>query len=109
MYSPAAGGRNTALRRGNINMNKGGERNIMKYRTEHDSMGEIRVPADRLWGAQTQRSVENFPIGAGIEAMPGEIIRAFGLLKQAAAMANRALLPEKMTEEKLWEMFEALR
>ena len=49
------------------------------YRTEHDSMGEVRVPADRLWGAQTQRSHENFPIGVGIETMPAEIIHAFGI------------------------------
>ena len=73
----------------------------MVYRIEHDSMGEVRVPADRYWGAQTQRSHENFPIGAGIETMPREITRAFGVLKQAAAMANHALLPERMTEEKL--------
>jgi fumarate hydratase class II len=73
----------------------------MEYRIEHDSMGEIRVPASRYWGAQTQRSHENFPIGVGIETMPREITHAFGLLKAAAARANRALQPEKMTEEKL--------
>ena len=73
----------------------------MEYRTEHDALGEVRVPAARSWGAQTQRSVMNFPIGVGRETMPPEIIRAFGLLKKAAAQANRALLPEKMTEEKL--------
>jgi len=73
----------------------------MEYRIEHDALGEVRVPADRYWGAQTQRSVENFPIGVGREPMPPEIIRAFGLLKAAAARANRTLLPEKMTEEKL--------
>ena len=72
----------------------------MQYRTEHDSMGEIRVPADKYWGAQTQRSIQNFPIGVGYETMPQEIIRAFGILKKAAAMANRRLRPEKMTEEK---------
>ena len=65
------------------------------------SMGEMRVPADRLWGAQTQRSLENFPIGVGIETMPREIITAFGVLKAAAARANRALKPEAMTENKL--------
>ena len=64
----------------------------MEYRIEHDSMGEIRVPADKCWGAQTQRSVENFPIGVGLETMPKEIIRAFGLLKKAAAMANHAII-----------------
>ena len=73
----------------------------MEYRLEKDSMGEIRVPKDKYWGAQTQRSLENFPIGAGIETMPEEIIRSFGILKLAAAQANRQLLPEKMTEEKL--------
>ena len=73
----------------------------MEYRIEHDSMGEMRVPADRYWGAQTQRSHENFPIGVGIETMPEEIIHAFGILKLAAARVNHALKPEKLTAEKL--------
>ena len=73
----------------------------MKYRTEHDSMGEVKVPADKLWAAQTQRSHENFDIGAGIETMPAEIIHAFGILKKASAIANHALCPQKMTSEKL--------
>ncbi len=73
----------------------------MQYRIEHDSMGEMQVPADKYWGAQTQRSKENFPIGVGLETMPQEIIRAFGILKLAAARANHALKPEKMTDEKL--------
>ena len=73
----------------------------MEYRIEHDSMGEMKVPADRLWGAQTERSHENFEIGVGIETMPAEIIHAFGILKKAAAMANHKLKPEKMTDEKL--------
>ena len=72
--------------------------NAMQTRTEHDSMGEIQVPADRYWGAQTQRSLDNFRIG---ERMPAEIIHAFGLLKKAAALANRELCPARMTEEKL--------
>ncbi len=72
----------------------------MDYRIEHDSMGEVKVPADRYWGAQTQRSHENFPIGVGLEPMPREIIHAFGILKKAAAMANHSLRPEKMTAEK---------
>ena len=72
----------------------------MDYRIEHDSMGEMRIPADKYWGAQTQRSVENFPIGAGIETMPEEIVRSFGILKAAAARANHALVPERMTAEK---------
>jgi len=61
----------------------------MEFRTEHDSMGEVQVPADRYWGAQTQRSLENFKIG--IEKIPGEIIHAFALMKKAAAMANHQL------------------
>lgn len=73
----------------------------MEYRVEHDSMGEVRVPADKYWGAQTERSHNNFPIGVGIETMPAEIVHAFGILKKAAGRANRALRPEKMTEEKL--------
>ena len=73
----------------------------MEYRVEHDSMGEVRVPVDKYWGAQTERSRNNFPIGVGLETMPREIIHAFGILKKAAAMANHALKPEKMTEEKL--------
>ena len=51
----------------------------MEYRMEHDSMGEVRVPADKYWGAQTERSHENFPIGVGLETMPREITRAFGV------------------------------
>ena len=73
----------------------------MEYRIEHDSMGEMKVPADRLWAAQTQRSRENFEIGVGIETMPAEIIHAFGILKKAASIANNALRPEKMTTEKM--------
>ena len=73
----------------------------MEYRIEHDSMGEVKVPCDKYWAAQTQRSHENFPIGVGLETMPREITHAFGILKKAAAMANHALRPEKMTDEKL--------
>ena len=72
----------------------------MDYRVEHDSMGEVRVPADKYWAAQTQRSHQNFKIGVGIETMPREITHAFGILKKAAAMANHQLKPEKMTDEK---------
>ncbi|MGO5172849.1 class II fumarate hydratase [Atopobiaceae bacterium LCP21S3_F7] len=61
----------------------------MEYRYEHDSMGEVRVPADALWGAQTQRSLENFPIGD--QTMPKEIVRALALVKKAAAQANAEL------------------
>ena len=60
----------------------------MDYRIEHDSMGEVKVPADKLWAAQTQRSSENFRIGVGIEIMPREITHAFGILKKAAAQKS---------------------
>ena len=73
----------------------------MEYRIEHDSMGEVCVPSDRLWGAQTQRSVQNFRIGVGKETMPEEIVHAFGILKKAAAAVNAELVPERMTPEKL--------
>ena len=79
----------------------------MEYRIEHDSMGEVKVPADRYWAAQTERSHENFKIGVGIETMPREITHAFGILKKAAAMANHELKPEKMTDEKLAAISEA--
>lgn len=67
----------------------------MKYRIEHDTMGEIKVPIDKYWGAQTQRSLDNFKIGR--QKMPAEIIKAFGILKKAAALANVRL---KMLDEK---------
>ena len=69
----------------------------MDYRIEHDSMGEVKVPADKYWGAQTQRSYQNFRIGT--EKMPKEIITAFAYLKKAAAIANFRL--GKLSEEKL--------
>ncbi len=67
----------------------------MNYRIEKDTMGEVKVPADKYWGAQTQRSLENFKIGKG--KMPEEIIRAFAYLKKAAAATNRELgvLPDE--------------
>lgn len=58
----------------------------MKYREEHDTMGVVKVPADKYWGAQTQRSFDNFKIGT--EKMPPEIIKAFAVLKKAAAQVN---------------------
>ena len=69
----------------------------MEYRIEHDSLGEVKVPADKYWAAQTERSFENFPIG--IEKMPAEIIHAFGILKQCAAIANHTL--GKLDEKRL--------
>ena len=79
----------------------------MEYRTERDSMGEVKVPADKLWGAQTERSRENFKIGVGTETMPREIIHAFGILKKAAAQANYDLRADKMTCDKLMAISEA--
>ena len=67
------------------------------YRIERDSMGEMKVPADRYWGAQTQRSFQNFPIGT--EKIPMEVIRAFAILKKAAAIANNRL--GKLDEKRL--------
>ncbi len=69
----------------------------MEYRIERDSMGEMQVPADRYWAAQTQRSYQNFKIGG--ELMPREITHAFGILKKAAAMANNKL--GKLDDEKM--------
>src|SRR6476659_11251795 len=60
----------------------------MNYRIEKDTMGEVKVPADALYGAQTQRSIENFKIARDINRMPREIIRAFAFLKKAAAITN---------------------
>ena len=70
----------------------------MSMRIEQDSMGEVRVPADRYWGAQTQRSLENFKIGA--ERLPRPLIRALGLVKQCAAVVNQELgdLPAEVAE-----------
>lgn len=61
----------------------------MEYRIEHDTMGEVKVPADKYWGAQTQRSLENFKIGD--EKMPMEIVHSFAVLKKAAALTNLKL------------------
>lgn len=69
----------------------------MEYRLEHDSMGEIQVPADRYWGAQTQRSFQNFEIGT--EKISMEVIRAFAVLKKSAALANQRL--GKLDERRL--------
>ncbi len=69
----------------------------MEYRIEKDTMGEVKVPADKYWAAQTERSHENFRIG--VEVMPREITHAFGILKKAAAIANFKL--GKLSEEKL--------
>ena len=68
----------------------------MEYRIEHDSLGEVKVPVDKYWGAQTERSHENFPIGT--EKIPMEVIRAFAFLKKGAAFANKNL--GKLDEER---------
>ncbi|CEH31464.1 fumarate hydratase [Aneurinibacillus migulanus] len=68
----------------------------MEFRTERDTLGEIKVPADKLWGAQTQRSSQNFKIGT--EKIPQEVIRAFAILKKSAAKTNQQL--GKLEEDK---------
>ena len=68
----------------------------MEYRIERDTLGKTKVPADKLWAAQTQRSKENFPIGT--EQMPLEIVKAFAILKKSAALSNQKL--GKLSEEK---------
>ena len=63
----------------------------MSYRIEHDTMGQVEVPADKYWGAQTQRSLQNFAIGGANMKMPMEVVRAFAVLKKAAARTNQQL------------------
>ncbi|MEK4864385.1 class II fumarate hydratase [Bacillus sp. FSL E2-8895] len=75
----------------------------MEYRIERDTLGEMKVPADKLWAAQTQRSKENFPIGT--EHMPLEIVKAFAILKKSAALSNQKL--GKLSEEKTQAIVEA--
>ena len=73
---------------------------MAQTRREHDSLGPVDVPVDRLWGAQTQRSLENFPIGRGRFVWGRPVIAAFGILKKAAALANHRLgeLPAEKAE-----------
>ena len=75
----------------------------MGYRIEHDTMGEVAVDEEHLWGAQTQRSLENFRIST--ETMPAEIIEAFAILKKCAALANRDL--KKLDPQKAEEIAKA--
>ena len=72
----------------------------MEYRIEHDTMGEVKVPADKYWGAQTERSRNNFKIGGEKNQMPNEIIKAFAILKKSAAETNMELgvLPKEKAE-----------
>src|SRR2546422_1363884 len=73
---------------------------MKKTRAEEDALGNVEVPADHLWGAQTQRSLENFPIGRGRFRWGRPVVRAFGIVKKCAALANRALgqLPPEKAE-----------
>lgn len=72
----------------------------MDYRIEHDTLGDVKVPADAYWGAQTERSIENFKIAQDINKMPKEIIQAFAYLKKAAALTNvdAGVLPKEKAE-----------
>ncbi|SMO52232.1 class II fumarate hydratase [Solitalea koreensis] len=72
----------------------------MEYRIEKDTMGEVQVPAEKFWGAQTQRSIENFQIAQDINKMPKEIVKAFAYLKKAAALTNfdAGVLPKEKAE-----------
>ncbi len=70
----------------------------MTYRVEHDTIGEVKVPADKYWGAQTQRSFQNFKIGKPA-SMPLEVIQAFGYLKKAAALTNAELVKDFSKEK----------
>ncbi|WP_430406354.1 class II fumarate hydratase [Fluviicola sp.] len=72
----------------------------MEYRIEKDTMGEVKVPAEAYWGAQTERSIENFKIAQDISKMPKEIIRAFAYLKKAAALTNldAGILPQEKSD-----------
>ena len=74
--------------------------NTMEYRIEKDTMGEVKVPAEAYWGAQTERSIENFKIAQDISRMPKEIIRAFAYLKKAAALTNldAGILPKEKSD-----------
>ena len=71
---------------------------MAEVRMESDSVGSIEVPADRYWGAQTQRSLHHFSIGGPTERMPIEVVRAFGILKKACALVNAEL--GKLTKDK---------
>ena len=72
----------------------------MEYRIEKDTMGEVKVPANVYWGAQTQRSIDNFKIAQDINRMPKEIIKAFAYLKKAAALTNfdAGVLPKEKSD-----------
>ena len=75
----------------------------MEYRIEHDTLGEVKVPADHKWGAQTQRSFENFKIGKN--KIPEDIIRAFAILKKCAAIANKEAGNYQLKSRRLFVRF----
>src|SRR5439155_8848805 len=77
-----------------------GDRNHDKVRVEEDALGEVEVPADHLWGAQTERSHRNFPIGVERYRWDRPVIRALGILKKCAALANGELgqLPSRKVD-----------
>ncbi|KXN71080.1 fumarase [Conidiobolus coronatus NRRL 28638] len=81
--SPAANQVTASIRSFSTSLNA-----LEKFRTEKDTFGPLQVPADRYWGAQTQRSLQNFDIGGASERMPEPIVKAFGLVKKAAATVN---------------------
>ena len=64
------------------------QRYFSSFREEHDTFGPIQVPSDKLWGAQTQRSMQNFDIARSTDRMPIAVVRAFGVLKKSAAIVN---------------------
>src|SRR5499425_583345 len=88
--SPRQGGYKRGEHSANLLFREGeeGSMTMAETRIERDTMGEIAVPSDRYWGAQTQRSLKYFQAGAGRDIMHRELIKAFGILKKAAAMAN---------------------
>lgn len=79
------------LRSTGINLSRRVSLRMVSYRVETDAFGEIKVPADKYWGAQTQRSFQNFKIGGARERMPEPIVKAFGVLKKSAAIVNESL------------------
>src|SRR5205814_5930741 len=83
-----------------FNFASGLKQNFMDFRTEKDTMGEVKVPADAYYGAQTQRSIDNFKIAQDINRMPKEIIKAFAYLKKAAALTNldAGILPKEKSD-----------
>ena len=80
-----------ALLRRSVFLQNGVRAFAQKVRVEKDTMGEVQVPADKYWGAQTQRSLQNFPTGGDVERMPQPIVHAFSILKKCAAKVNELI------------------